>query len=475
MNFLTSSKTFFKDIIHNSIEISLVAKAIIDTPIFQRLRYLHQMGVCYLIYPNANNNRFEHSIGTYHLAGLVLERLKKNSTCYEINKSLMDVKFIRKYLLKNFRLEDTEENKIFLVNINTCLMDDYLIELIKIAGLIHDIGHGPFSHLFDEWIHSINSNNELIGTKMLEHEDRSVLLFHKIITDETIKSNDNEYYISDYINSEAFDFISELINPTDITPTNFIFQIISNSLNGLDVDKLDYLYRDSFYLGLGNPFDLLNVISRIQVIDSNICFPEDISYDIYKIFRSRYDLHKQFYTCKTTICIEYMIRDILTNLEPILNISSIIKNNQLDKFIELTDSTVLDTAKILKEYHQIYQLYNEQIDLIQKIIKKINTRDIYKCVYSESFQTDEITSNDEIFNKYKDTMNINTMSFHLDSSKLKIVKLKIGLLGGNTSHPLDTVYFYNSNNKSILLAKTKISPLLALLHQEIIYYIICKT
>ena len=475
--FLTGEKTFLKDIIHDSIELTPIAKAIIDTSIFQRLRYLHQLGCCYLIFPNANNNRFEHSIGTYHLAGLVLERLAKNSNHCEINKALIEVFFIRKYLLKHFELEDTEENIRFLENINTCLMDDYLIELIKIAGLIHDIGHGPFSHLFDEWIHTINKNNELEGSQMLEHEQRSIMLFHEIITDKKNKFGDDEYYISNFINMEAFEFISELINPTNTTPTNFVFQIISNSLNGLDVDKLDYLYRDSFYLGSGNPYDLSRVISHVQVINKNICFPEKISYDIYKVFRSRYDLHKQFYTYKTTICIEHMIRDIMHNLDPILKISSTIKNNQLEKFIELTDSTILDTAKILREHPSIYELYKKQIDSIQKIINKINTRDIYKCVYSETFQIDEIITNKEIFNKFKNTINpkdIDVEWLNLDSPKLDIVRLKIGLLGGNKSHPLDTVYFYNRNNTSILLDKTKISHLMTPLHQEIIYYIICK-
>lgn len=476
--FLTGDKTFFKDIIHDSIELSPIAKVIVDTPIFQRLRYLHQLGVCYLIFPNANNNRFEHSVGTYHLAGMVLERLVKNSDNREINKALMKVKFIRQYLLSHFELTDTEENIRTLENINTCLMDDYLIELIKIAGLIHDIGHGPFSHLFDEWIHTINKDDQLEGSDMLEHEERSVLLFHEIITDKKIKFGDDEYYVSDFINGDAFNFIAELINPTNTTPTNFVFQIISNSLNGLDVDKLDYLYRDSFYLGSGNPYDLMRVISHVQVISGNICFPEKISYDIYKVFRSRYDLHKQFYTHRTTICIEHMILDILYNLDPIINISSTIKTNNLSKFIELTDSTILDTAKILKEHMSIYKKYKKQIDSIQKIITKINTRDIYKCVYSETFQTDEVITDEEIFNKFKNTIEpqgIDAEWLNIESPKLKIVRLKIGLLGGNKSHPLDTVYFYNRSNTSVLLDKTKISHLMTQLHQEIIYYVICKT
>ena len=322
--FLTGEKTFIKDIIHDSIELSPIAKTIIDTTIFQRLRYLHQLGVCYLIFPNANNNRFEHSIGTYHLTGLLLDKLIKNSNNQEINKALVGIKFIREYLLKHFELEDNEENICFIENLNLPLMDDYLIELIKIAGLIHDIGHGPFSHLFDEWIHSLNHSNELDGSNMIEHEARSIILLREIIKDRKIKYGDDEFFLHDFINDEAFEFISELINPSVDTPNNFIFQIISNSLNGLDVDKLDYLYRDSFYLGTGNPYDLSRVISHVQVINKNICFPEKISYDIYKVFRSRYDLHKQYYTHKTTISIEYMIRDILCNLDPILKISNTI-------------------------------------------------------------------------------------------------------------------------------------------------------
>jgi HD superfamily phosphohydrolase len=475
-NFLTGERTFIKDIIHDSIELSPIAKKIIDTEQFQRLRYLHQLGVCYLIFPNANNNRYEHSIGTYHLAGLVLEKLIKNSIPKEINKAMIEVKFIREYLLTNLELEDNEENILLIENKNMCMMDDYLIELIKIAGLIHDLGHGPFSHLFDEWIHTINKNNEFEDSKMLEHETRSIMLFHDIISDKKIKFSDGEYLICDFINGDAFEFVAELINPTSSTPTNFIFQIISNTLNGLDVDKLDYLYRDSFYLGTGNPYDLSRVISHIQVINKNICFPEKISYDIYKIFRSRYDLHKQYYTHKTTICIEYMIRDILFNLDPILKISNTIKCNKIKKFIELTDYTILETAKILKGHASIYQMYPKQIDTIQKIINKINKRDIYKCVYCETFFTDENITEQQILDKFKETIKPKGIDTdNIDLNLLKIVRLKIGLLGGNKSHPLDTIYFYNNNNISILLDKTKISHLMTSFHQEVIYYVICKT
>ena len=471
--FLTGEKTFIKDIVHDSIELTPVARTIIDTPIFQRLRNLHQLGVCYLIFPNANNNRFEHSIGTYHLAGIVIDKLVKNSSHLEINKGLIEVKFIREYLLKHFELDESEENICFLAQINTVLLDDYLIELIKIAGLVHDIGHGPFSHLFDEWI---GSKPDIADSVLAEHESRSVLLLRQIILDRKIKFRDEEYYLHDFIDGAAFEFISELVNPSPTTPKNFIFQIVSNSLNGLDVDKLDYLYRDSFYFGSGTPYDLSRVISHIQVLNKNICFPEKIAYDIYKVFRSRYDLHKQYYTHKTTICIEYMIRDILENLDPILNITGNIRSEQIDKFIDLTDSTVLNAATIIKQFEPVYILWKKQIDTIEKIIQRINSRDLYRCIYGESFYTNESVTTTQLFEGFKQNLSVDSrdIDINFDDPNIITVRIKIGLLGGDKSHPLDTVYFYNSNGKSILLDKTKISHLMSSLHQEIIYYVIYK-
>jgi HD superfamily phosphohydrolase len=466
---LLSKPTIFKDIIHDSIEISLVAKTIIDTKIFQRLRNLHQLGVCYLVFPNANHNRFEHSIGTYHLAGILIEKLVKNSIPIEINKGLLEVSFIKNYLLRNFDLEDTHENIDFLEKINTVLLDDYLIELIKIAGLVHDIGHGPFSHLFDEWLH----NNNLISNDLIYHESRSIILLQKIVMETNIEYEDELYNLKEFINDDAFNFISELINPNINTPKNFIFQIISNSLNGLDVDKLDYLNRDSYYLGAGIPFDLSTIINHVKVINKNICFPEKISYDIYKVYRSRYDNHKLYYNNKTTICIEYMIRDILEKLDGILLISDNIKNNNLDNFIDMVDSSILNTSSILKNIPYTYHLYKEQIDYIESIIDKIYSRKLYKCIYSNSFSIYDNFEADKIILdfiiSYETKHNI-----VLDKDKIIPIKLKIGLLSGNKSHPIDNIYFYDSKNNSLILEKNKISNLMSPLFQELILYILYK-
>ena len=474
MLFLQKSK-IFKDVIHDSIEVTLLANSIIDTKIFQRLRNLHQLGVCYFVFSNANNNRFEHSIGTYYLAGKLINSLITNSLPFEVNKALFEIKFIKKYLLKNNDLEDNIENINYLIKSKNILLDDYLMELIKIAGLIHDLGHGPFSHLFDEWLHNLpdlDHNNLLI-----EHENRSIILFNEIINKTKINISNEYYKMNEIIDNDAFEFISELVNPMEDTPDNFIFQIISNSLNGLDVDKLDYLCRDSFYFGAGQPFDLTRIISHAQVIDLNICFPEKISYDIYKVYRSRYDLHKQYYNHKTVVIIEYMIRFILEKLDNILQISDSIKNNKLDKFIDLLDSTILNTTSIIKLCdEEKYRKHKENIDEIENMLNRIYNRKLYKCLYSKSFCVSEIIDVDlkikELLLDDKELLNKKLNKDIMQVNNILPVKLKIGLLGGNKSHPFDNLYFYDKNNKSDILSKDKVSHLMSSFFQEIILYIL---
>ncbi len=462
----TTNYKIFKDVIHDSIEVSKVANSIIDTKIFQRLRNLHQLGLIYMVFPNANNNRFEHSIGTYYVAGKLVTSLKSNSSSMEINSSLLQIPFSKKYLLKNFNLNETEENINQLINSNSVLLDDYLTELIKIGGLVHDLGHGPFSHLFDDWLHK-NPNLDKSNT-FLEHENRSIELFKNIIGSTNININNNVYKLSDFITQDAFEFISEIINPNEKTPTNYIFQIISNTLNGLDVDKLDYIYRDSFYLGSGMPFDLGRIISHAKVINGNICFPEKVSYDIYRVFRARYDLHKQFYNHKTVICIEHMITNIMDKMDSLLDITKTISSKDLNKFIDLTDSVIMDATKILKQCECFYLVNKDSIDYVENLIERIETRNIYKCLYSCSYNATESD-----INTFVDSIVTNQLDLKsLDSNKILVVKNKIGLLSGKKSHPFDNLYFYDRDMNSNVLSKEKISYLMSPLYQEIVIFIL---
>jgi len=112
----------YYDVIHGYIKIDNLAKSIIDTPIFQRLRHIHQTGILYLVFPASTHSRFEHSIGTYYLANKMINNIKSNSDIY---------------------------------------ISDEIIMIVSIAGLCHDLGHLMYSHLFDNMFITVDFTKSL--------------------------------------------------------------------------------------------------------------------------------------------------------------------------------------------------------------------------------------------------------------------------------------------------------------------------
>jgi HD superfamily phosphohydrolase len=452
----------YRDVIHDTITTTVVASAIINSPYFQRLRYLQQLGVCFLVFPNANNKRFEHSIGTYHLVEKLLVNIINNSDIKEINSSLLKVPFIRSYVSSMNDGSGYSDN-------SKLLLDDYIIELVKIAGLCHDLGHGPLSHLFDEWL---LKQTDLVHCEMVHHENRSIRILQEIINTTHVYDTP----LTSFIDKDAFNFIAELINPTNETPNNFIFQIVSNNINGLDVDKLDYICRDSFYLGLNTSFQFTRIVNNVKVINDNICFPEKNGYDILKVFRKRYDLHKQFYNHKTVICIELLIKQILDRLDTIINIKGIFTDFNVERFTDLTDATIFNTTTTLLPFTNLHHPYGciggsnntiiENIKFINNILKNIHSRNLYKNVYfkivpvieniNEEYEIDNFIKNNAQYNK----------------NELIPVTIKIGFLSGNKSHPFDYIYFYDKNDNCRTMSIDSISLLTNETYQEKLFFIV---
>src|SRR5436190_2108750 len=137
---------------------------IIDSPQFQRLRELHQLGTGYLVFPTGNHKRFEHSLGVYYLCGLILQYIKFHSqnNPEELKNAILAIPELQE-ISPNGEL--TDEN----------------IEDVKIAGLCHDLGHGPFSHVFDDIFLEKHENNYLE-----EHENRSGFILEYIIKSKNI-------------------------------------------------------------------------------------------------------------------------------------------------------------------------------------------------------------------------------------------------------------------------------------------------
>ena len=364
---------------------------IMDTSEFKRLHNLRQLGATYLVYPSANHTRFEHSLGVSHLAKKLLLSLKEKNPFLDV-------------------------------------IDDNLIELVQIAGLIHDIGHGPFSHLYDDYI--ITEND-------MEHEERGIEIFKKMVKDNTMP------FIQEEVN-----FIIELINPSENSKNNWLYQIIANKFCSIDVDKIDYIQRDSYHLGFGlsEKYQRLITMCDIKEFDGQmvLAWPDKLQDEIISLFETRYRLHKKVYCHRTVKSNEYIITDLLNN---------IINNNNIE-FKHLYDSIISFP-------------FNETIINLKN---KLDNREMPKMI-GEKIIT---VCNNEDSNAKDIEIRLNEIINILMVNGIKnrgIMKCKIGFISGNGENPLKNVVYFNKYKKQAFKIESYSSFMAPKNCQEYIYRI----
>lgn len=378
------SYKFIYDSIHKQMPMHPIVLKIINTFPFQRLRYLKQLGVADHVFPSANHTRFEHSIGVSYLAGKLIRCIQSKQPELEIN-------------------------------------DDDILK-VEIAGLCHDLGHGPYSHSFDKFLEMSG-----IKTEYRHHEKRSCMILDYLV---------NMYYIP--ISKEILRDIKDLIHPV-LLPQNtknkkFMYHIISNPDNGIDVDKFDYMKRDAHYLGLPYSIDLERLLETARVIDDTICYPEKMIFSISNIYEIRSRLHKEIYTHPVVYAIELMLIDMLKELHREWDIYI----SEPELFLELNDSIINQIDKNNIEAFQIRQ--------------KIWERELYKYVGQTLVPVKLYKDIDKIIDDFYQNKKV-----PVDDVILKCVHI------GSGKNPLQHVRFYNVKkdmNKSFVIDESKRSPLL---------------
>jgi len=246
---------------------------IISHPIYQRLRNIHQMAFAHLVYPGAVHSRLHHSLGAYHLMSMALNELKSKAVDITADEDLG----------------------------------------ARIAILLHDIGHGPFSHALE---------HELV--KDLHHEEISILLMRKL----------NEEFGGKL--QTAIDIF------TNEHPKKFLHQLVSGQL---DVDRMDYLNRDSFFTGVSEGvigYD--RIIKMLTVKDGELMVEEKAIYSIEKFLVSRRLMYWQVYLHKTVLSAEMMLVKIIRRAKELIKDGELVKaaTPELDFFLrneKLADST----------------------------------------------------------------------------------------------------------------------------------------
>ena len=308
---------------------------------FQRLRRISQMGLSYLVYPGANHTRFHHALGCMHLMQKAVDVLR----------------------FKGVLLSTEEENALY------------------IAILLHDIGHGPFSHAMEKSI-----------VEDVHHEEISLLFMNQLNVEFNGKL------------SLAIQVFKGEYN------RKFMLQLISSQL---DMDRMDYLKRDSFYSGVEEgKINSDRLIQMMNVVDDVLVIEEKGIFSVEKFLMARRLMYWQVYLHKTSLVAELTLTNTLKRAKELFqkgisvncsdNLQFFIQNKInlidftdtiLDKFAQLDDTDIIGALKIWQNHSDF---------TLSSLSKMIINRDLLKIKMSEekytSAQVQDLT---EQFSKYE--------------------------------------------------------------------------
>jgi len=279
-----------RDPIHGGVALNELELELVDSPQVQRLRGIKQNGLCFLVYPAMNSTRFEHSLGVMHLAGMLADHLE---------------------------LEADEK------------------QLIRIAGLLHDIGHCAFSHTSDDLLLRMGHS----------HEENAIRL---------ISSSE----ISDILAKHGLDGkkVASLISGKG----NF-GKIISSEI---DIDKMDYLIRDSYYAGVAyGIIDLERIIQGMKLYNNELVIGKGSQEAVESLLINRNMMYQTVYRHHTKRIVEAMFKRALQKF---------VDDEQVgyEEFIKMDDSDL------------VYRLRNSK-DYSQQMMERIDKRRLFKIFYSE--------------------------------------------------------------------------------------------
>lgn len=432
----------FNDPIHGTIQLHWLLGKIINTPEFQRLHHIKQLSSTFRVYPEAKHTRFGHSIGTAHLAGRLVKHLQQQQPELEI--------------------------------------DDIDVLCVQMAGLCHDLGHGPYSHLFDDQF------LPMIGIDDWKHEECSRRMFDKIVDRLRVQNNQNPAIGNFFVNTRC-KFIKEMIDPShngDYQGLNedkhFLFQIISNKTSGVDVDKWDYFARDCHHLGIANSFNHERFIRFTRVIAvpadgdrKHICAMKKEAFNLYGMFRARFALHKRACQHKRKNAIDHMICDALfkayehVDVDGVRGIQNCINPGQEEAFCHLDD-------RILLKIEQATNIPHREMRRAKEILTRISNNDHYFLIGERPLYESFCSKKD----KRTREREIKRILESLDQDQLaKKIRVTIATFNYGMGHedPINKVWFYTSDNEdtAIRVKREDVSRLLPAVFEENILQVFC--
>lgn len=328
------------DPIHDFIRVYETELKIIDSPIFQRLRRIRQLSGAHFTYPSAQHSRFEHSLGVMHVAGQAAQALKE----------------------KGFLSTDK-------------------IQEIRLAALLHDVGHGPFSHLFEEVLQIKKKiSHEEMGKRIILHSE-----------------------IGDILSNAGFDrrFITKLAFGD--SKYKFVNELISGSLSA---DMMDYLQRDGYFTGAEHAkIDHKRIIQSLDVYKNKLALDRSALYSFESMILSRYQMFKAVYFHKTVRSAEVMMLEAIRLADDEAEFTSL----NLDDYVKLTDEFVISQILSLSEY-------TNELRRAKQIANDYQNRHLLKCVYEKIMSNKKSDDQDKLRQKISKKSKIDKNEIFVDTS-----------------------------------------------------------
>ena len=315
-----------RDPIHGFIKLSRKERDLIDTKVFQRLRRIRQLAMTFLVYPGALHTRFDHSIGVMHIAGQICTKLRE---------------------------------------LNPTKICDEDVDRVRLAALLHDVGHGPFSHV-----------SEYLLDQYAPDEDADGRVREKIHEKITVDIVQSDPEINEILSDHERNFVIEMIQGKP-TP-DWHRDVVSSEL---DADKMDYLLRDSYFSGVKyGIYDLEKIIESCLIegdkTETSLAVSSKGIYALEQLLLARYHMTQQVYWHRVSlISNEMIIRGITLAIEngnaamtKLYKYSEKDKDDFIQNYLSYYDERLIDILKNCPQ-QKACEIFNRLYD-----------RDLFKMV-----------------------------------------------------------------------------------------------
>lgn len=383
-----------------------IISQLIAHPYFQRLRRISQLGLSSLVYPGANHSRFHHAIGAMHLMHNAIQILKQKG--HNITK---------------------KEHEATLISI-----------------LLHDIGHGPFSHALE---HSIVHN--------LSHENISIMFMNKL--------ND----VFDGKLSLAINIFQKKYKKT------YLNQLVSSQL---DMDRLDYLNRDSFYSGVNEGIINSNrIISTLNIHQNQLVIDYKGVYSIEKFIIARKLMYWQVYLHKTVLSAEHTLMNILKRAKELIKKDvSIFSTPQFNIFLfqkKQIDKSFFTKKQLLDQFALI-----DDCDILTCIKNWQNCNDkvlsrLSKTIIDRELLKIQSVNKNEMSTKVQKLRRIAAEKLNLSKEEVKYLVFSISIKNETYNFNNNEIKFLKKNNTLVHLSEIKNELSMNTKNSQVIKHYIC--